>query len=214
MLITFSIWTLTNALFNTIHSAAAARATVPFIFIFYLFYDLAYAPMLVSYTLEILPFGIRAKGFAVMNITVSLALAFNQFVNPWALDAIGWKYYLFYCGWLCFELIFVLTYVIETRGRTLEETAVLFDGEERPAEFEQLGGEAATMTMERSHVQNATIIVEMDVPDLFNTMTSPDVKRASVISSNHTHELAGSNCADSWVRPSSSSRPFEIGLAL
>lgn len=65
--------------------------------------------MLIAYTLEILPFNIRAKGFAAMvsnvviigsrrilmfrqNFVVSLTLAFNQFVNPWALDAIGWKY--------------------------------------------------------------------------------------------------------------------------
>ena len=69
--------------------------------------------MLIAYTLEILPFNIRAKGFAVMvrptasqapgrphspdptfvqNLVVSLTLAFNPFVNPWALDAIGWKY--------------------------------------------------------------------------------------------------------------------------
>ena len=41
-------------------------ATIPFIFIFYFFYDIAYTPMLIAYTLEILPFSIRAKGFAVM----------------------------------------------------------------------------------------------------------------------------------------------------
>ena len=45
-----------------------AVATIPFIFIFYFFYDIAYTPMLVAYTLEILPFNIRAKGFAVMVI--------------------------------------------------------------------------------------------------------------------------------------------------
>lgn len=33
---------------------------------FYLAYDLAYTPMLVAYTLEILPLAIRAKGFALM----------------------------------------------------------------------------------------------------------------------------------------------------
>jgi hypothetical protein len=26
------------------------------------------------------------------NLTVSLALALNQFVDPWALNVIGWKY--------------------------------------------------------------------------------------------------------------------------
>ncbi len=49
-----------HRLFNNI------AATIPFIFIFYFFYDIAYTPMLVAYTLEILPFNIRAKGFAVM----------------------------------------------------------------------------------------------------------------------------------------------------
>ncbi|ETW83040.1 MFS sugar transporter [Heterobasidion irregulare TC 32-1] len=152
MLIAFSIWTLTTALFDTIDSAPAARATIPLIFVFYLFYDVAYTPMLVAYTLEILPYTIRAKGFALMNLTVSLTLAFNQFINPWALEAIGWKYYLVYCGWLGLELIFVLIYVVETRGRTLEETAALFDGEDRPADLVQMGGEAATMTMSRGAV--------------------------------------------------------------
>jgi hypothetical protein len=40
--------------------------TIPFIFVFYLFYNVAYTPLLVAYTLEILPFAIRAKGFALM----------------------------------------------------------------------------------------------------------------------------------------------------
>ena len=41
-------------------------ATIPLIFLFFAFYDIAYTPMLVAYTLEILPFSIRAKGFAIM----------------------------------------------------------------------------------------------------------------------------------------------------
>lgn len=78
------LWTITTALFNEFNNKSAARgtlirdatckcetnthliATLPFIFLFYLFYDLAYTPMLIAYTLEILPFNIRAKGFAVM----------------------------------------------------------------------------------------------------------------------------------------------------
>lgn len=43
-------------------------------------------------------------------------VAFNQFVNPWALDAISWKYYIVYCGWLVFELVFVLFFIVETKG--------------------------------------------------------------------------------------------------
>ncbi|KAJ2917422.1 hypothetical protein MD484_g2970, partial [Candolleomyces efflorescens] len=104
------------ALYNTRGNVAAAKATIPLIFIFYLFYDIAYTPLIVTYSLEILPFRIRAKGFAVMNITIMATVAFNQFVNPWALEAIGWWYYLVYCGWLVFELVFVLWFIVETKG--------------------------------------------------------------------------------------------------
>jgi len=80
-------------------------------------------------------------------LVVSLTLAFNQFVNPWALDALGWRYYLVYCGWLIFELVFIMTFVVETRGRTLEETAALFDGEQRQQDIAQTGGEAAARSL-------------------------------------------------------------------
>lgn len=59
--------------------------------------------------------------------------------------------YLVYCGWLIIELSFIFRFVVETRGRTLEETAALFDGEERPQDLVQLGGEAATQTMTRAN---------------------------------------------------------------
>jgi len=146
MLIAFSMWTLTTALFQTEGNVPAAKATTVIIFVFFMFYDIAYTPMLIAYTLEILPFSIRAKGFAVMNLTVCAVLAFNQFVNPWALDALGWKYYLVYCGWLGFELCFVLRYIIETKGRTLEETAAIFDGESEEHELQQVGTVAAAQS--------------------------------------------------------------------
>jgi len=55
---------------------------------------------------------------------------FNQYINPIALDRLGWKYYLVYVGWLAFELVYVVLFVVETKDRTLEETAALFDGDE------------------------------------------------------------------------------------
>ncbi len=95
-----------------------------------------------------------------------LTSAFNQCVNPWAIDAIGWWYYIVYCGWLIIELVFVVAFIVETKGtmsdprsmailliysvgRTLEETAALFDGDEQPQDLANMGGEAATLTMNR-----------------------------------------------------------------
>jgi len=146
MLVSFAMWTLTTALYQTEQNVPAARATLGILFAFYFFYDLAYTPMLIAYTLEILPFKIRAKGFSLMNLIVCAALSFNQFVNPWALEKMGWKYYFVYCGWLVFELVFVLRYVIETKGRTLEETATLFDGPQEELELHEIGAAAATQS--------------------------------------------------------------------
>lgn len=134
----FSAWTITTALYKSMHNVDAAKATIPLIFMFFFFYDLAYTPILIAYSLEILPFKVRAKGFSIMvsstfhmsyfrdvdltasvnqNLTMMATIAFNQFVNPWALAAIGWRYYVFYCGWLIFELSFVIFFLVETKGR-------------------------------------------------------------------------------------------------
>jgi hypothetical protein len=45
---------------------------------------------------------------------------------------------------LGFELVFVVLYIVETRGRTLEETAALFDSEDKLNGPGQVGKNAAT----------------------------------------------------------------------
>ena len=50
-------------------------------------------------------------------------LFFSNNVNPYALNAIGWKYMGVYCGWIAFEFIIVFLLYPETHGRTLEELA-------------------------------------------------------------------------------------------
>ncbi|KAF9239829.1 hexose transporter [Melanogaster broomeanus] len=109
---------------------AAGHAVIGFIFLFYAAYDLAFTPLIVSYTVEILPYNIRAKGFNVFGFVISVALIFNQYVNPIALEALGWKYYIVYVCWLAFEFVFLWAFLLETKNRSLEETAALFDGEE------------------------------------------------------------------------------------
>ena|SRR5882762_490958 len=56
--------------------------------------SVAFTPLIVSYTIEILPFHLRAKGFNVFNFVISAALIFNQYVNPIALNHLSWKYYV------------------------------------------------------------------------------------------------------------------------
>jgi hypothetical protein len=69
--------------------------------------------------------------------------------NTWVLALFpetSWSHrsqYLFYCGWLGFELVFVVLYIVETRGRTLEDTAALFDSEHELDGLGQMGKNAA-----------------------------------------------------------------------
>ena len=75
------------------HGVPAAGYTfVIFVFLFFAGYCIGFAPLVVSYTVEILPFHLRSKGYNVFNLVVSLALIFNQYANPSALAALGWKY--------------------------------------------------------------------------------------------------------------------------
>ena len=94
MLLFFTLQTICSARYAVSGSASAAHAVIAFIFLFYASYDIAFTPLIVSYTLEILPYPLRAKGYTIFSFFISLALIFNQYVNPVALRKIGWKYYV------------------------------------------------------------------------------------------------------------------------
>lgn len=84
-----------------------------------------------TYNLEILPYGLRAKGGVIGSFTILVALFFNQFVNSIAIKEIAWRYYIVYCGFLSFQCWFIYTQLIETRYTPLEEITKYFDGEEK-----------------------------------------------------------------------------------
>lgn len=130
MLVCFALQTACAAAFAATQSTSAAYLDVLFIFLFYASYDLAFSPLVVSYTLEILPYRLRARGFAAFHVVLSLSVVVNQYVNAVALEWFGWRYYLVYVGLLAFEVGFLYFRVVETKGRTLEETAALFDDED------------------------------------------------------------------------------------
>jgi hypothetical protein len=120
-------------------------------------YNAALNGLLVSYTVEILPYNIRAKGFIIFSFAIDLSLIFNQYVNPIALGKLAWKYYIFYCVFLVFELAFLWRYMIETKGKngplSLEEIAALFDGE---------GSEVHLANLARDNINGETRMENVD----------------------------------------------------
>jgi len=131
MLVTFTLQTVFSSLYAQGGGRSMANTVVAFIFLFYVAYAIGYSPLVGAYTVEIMPFTLRAKGMTVYYFSISLSFVFNQYANPIALERLGWKYYIVFCCWLVFELVFVILCVVETKGRTLEETAAVFDGEDK-----------------------------------------------------------------------------------
>lgn len=128
MLISFVIWTACSAVFDSTHATALGRTVIAFVFIFFFHYDIAYTPLLLGYPTEIFPYSIRSKGLTVELLSVYGSLIVLAFVNPIALDNIGWRYYIFFC---CFDvLVLIVTWFMfpETKGHSLEEIAEVFDG--------------------------------------------------------------------------------------
>ncbi|KAJ5834959.1 hypothetical protein N7447_000985 [Penicillium robsamsonii] len=130
MIVFLSMSTLAAGLFAERNLPAAGIAVVPLLFLFFGAYDIAYAPLFISYPAEILPFQLRAKGIAVTLSVDAVACFFNQYVNPVAFTAIAWKYYCVFLGCLVVFLGLIYFLFPETKGRSLEEVAMIFDKED------------------------------------------------------------------------------------
>ncbi|KAF5522402.1 Lactose permease [Colletotrichum aenigma] len=130
MLVSYIIVTGLSGSFATSGNGPTGIAVVPFLFIYFLGYDIALTPLVISYPVEIWTYQMRARGLAVCQMVSLGAIFFNTFINPIALDAIQWKYYFVFVAILVAMLVTVWFTYPETRGRTLESIAWLFDGDE------------------------------------------------------------------------------------
>ncbi|KAF2638664.1 MFS transporter [Massarina eburnea CBS 473.64] len=160
MLISFVIWTILSERFDATHVKSNGSAVVFMIFVYYTFYNIAWSGLLIGYSVEILPFSIRAKGMCYMFAMVDIGQFFNAFINPIALEKIQWRYYIVYCAWLAVELVFVYFFYIETKNTPLEEIAKHFDGDDA-----LVGGNAATqkgraIEVEIEGMRNASVAEE------------------------------------------------------
>ena len=117
-----------SAVFANTGSKAAGNAVIAFLFLFLGGYVIGFTPIPILYINEIWPTTLRAKGTSTFWLSQTLALCFNQYVNPIALKNIQWKYYFVYVGVLVAVIAFIYFYVPETKGKTLEEVGGIFDG--------------------------------------------------------------------------------------
>jgi len=132
MFLMFLIWTILSSQYEKTNDVKRfGYPQVAFVWLFGVFYSFAWSGLLVAYSLEILPYMLRAKGLMIMNLTVQATLVLGNYTNPIALKNLAhtWNLSAFYTVWVLVELIFVYFFYVETRGPTLEELAKIFDGD-------------------------------------------------------------------------------------
>lgn len=128
MLITYVIWTILSAIHEqqNYRNASLGNGVLAMIFFYYLGYNMGANGLPYLYLTEILPYTQRSKGINLTMFLYNLILIYNGFVNPVAMDAISWKYYIVYCCIIAVEIFMVYLFFPETSGYTLEEVCQVF----------------------------------------------------------------------------------------
>ncbi|KAG9243134.1 general substrate transporter [Calycina marina] len=167
MVCSFVLWTICGAIYENSNetNSGSGYAQLVWIWMFGVFYDIGFSGLLIAYSLEILPFELRAKGMMIMNITVQAILALGNQTNVLAWNNLPyhWNFMLFYTLWDTLEFIFVYFVYVETNGPTLEEVAKIFDGEDaiphlniNQIEKELHSGETEDVVVERHTASEKT----------------------------------------------------------
>lgn len=138
LLAVFTAWTIASARYAIHHDQASSRAVLFFIFLYSPCYNIAYNALSYTFLVEIFPFQVRAKGIAIFQWFGRAAGFFNQFVNPVGIANAGWKYYISYCVFLLFEVVFVYFLFPETHGKTLEELAFLYEDDKKNEQIKRV----------------------------------------------------------------------------
>ncbi|EXK27731.1 hypothetical protein FOXG_10233 [Fusarium oxysporum f. sp. lycopersici 4287] len=149
MLASYIVITGLSGSFANTGNSVVGVAVIPLLFVFFAGYDIALTPLVIAYPIQIWQYQLQSRGFSVMWSSGILAGIFNMFVNLIALGSIDWKYYFTYIVFLTAFLVIAYFFYPETRGRTLEQIAYIFDRED--ADTQHLEGKAKVMSVEVDH---------------------------------------------------------------
>ncbi|KAH8700743.1 general substrate transporter [Talaromyces proteolyticus] len=108
-------------------NTAAASAAVFFLFLHITCFSLTCDATSYIYASEIFPTPVRAKGLAVSVSGLFVATIIFLQCAPTAFAQIGWRYYTVFIACTAVSFVFVWLYCPETRQRSLEDIAHLFN---------------------------------------------------------------------------------------
>ena len=111
-------------------STASSSALIAFVYVFAAISAFGFTPMQSCYPTEVLATDMRAKGFGLFHIVSGAAGFLNDFVAPLVLANIKFWFYVFFVFWDLLEFRFIYLFLVETKGRTLDEFDLVFEAED------------------------------------------------------------------------------------
>ncbi|KAI7231185.1 hypothetical protein KC330_g6549 [Hortaea werneckii] len=116
-------------LYGTSENDSGIYATVASVFLFMGAYSFGWTPLLYLYPPEVLNYPIRAVGVGLFQFVANATAVLIVFTMPIALDNIGYITYFVNGAWDVLVIIIIAVFWVETKGKTLEELDVVFEGE-------------------------------------------------------------------------------------
>ncbi|KAI7277653.1 hypothetical protein KC345_g6498 [Hortaea werneckii] len=115
--------------YGTSKNDSGTYATVASVFLFMGAYSFGWTPLLYLYPPEVLNYPIRAVGVGLFQFVANATAVLIVFTMPVALDNIGYMTYFVNGAWDVLVIIIIAVFWVETKGKTLEELDVIFEGE-------------------------------------------------------------------------------------
>ncbi len=100
--------------------------TIVSIYLFGICFAWGFTPLQTLYAVECLENRTRAKGSGINYLFLNIAMIVNTFGISVGIEAIGWRLYLVYIGWIVVEIVVIYFFFVETAGKTLEELGEIF----------------------------------------------------------------------------------------
>lgn len=112
---------------QTSNNPNLAYGTIVSIYLFGICFAWGFTPLQTLYAVECLENRTRAKGSALNFLFLNVAMVINTYGISVGMEAISWRLYLVYIGWIMVEMVVIYFFFVETAGKTLEELSEIFE---------------------------------------------------------------------------------------